>query len=264
MIINFFRILPGGNDTIIVTSPVSALERSSIASLIIKKLVGVEQVGYLSYPQDSCTDARLDMMGGELCINGIRCVARILALKSSKAKFLIESSGSNQIFRCDVYLQNNKFFVKVSLNIFPLIQRLERDIFLVRLDNMSLLFCKYDSTNIKDSALEIFGKLKKRYQGKFKGLPAYGIVPFQGFNNRYRIFPVIYVEKTDTTILETGCGSASMALALALREEDNAEKFFITQPSNSTYELDVIERKLGIEVTLSSFVDIIDSATISI
>jgi diaminopimelate epimerase len=48
MIINFFRILPGGNDTVIVTSPVSALEKSSIASFIMKKFVAVEQVGYLS------------------------------------------------------------------------------------------------------------------------------------------------------------------------------------------------------------------------
>jgi histidine racemase len=177
---------------------------------------------------------------------------------------LIESSGSDQIFRCDVYLKNNKFFVKVSVNICPIIQKLERDIFLVRLDDMSLLLCKYDFTNIKDSALEIFGKLKKRYQEKLKGLPAYGIVPFQGFNNRYRIFPVIYVRETDTIVLETGCGSASMALALLLRTIDNPEQFFITQPSDSTYEIDILERKKDIKITLSSLVDIIDSGTVDI
>lgn len=255
MPITFTKLSPGGNDTIIVTSPVPASKRASLARVLMSDDVGAEQVGYLSYPVTKGIDARLDMMGGELCINGIRCVARLLASESSKKRFCIASSGTDRVFECRTRFIQGRCFVSISLCIKPVVKKLEDDVFLVHLDGMSLILWECDEREIKKGILPIFTKLRERYAAELKDIPAFGVVPFLRTKNAYSIFPVIYVRDTDSTTIETGCGSASMALAIALRSENSLKKFRVLQPSGSFYELVISGSATDITIELGSFVD---------
>jgi len=254
MTINFIKLSPGGNDTIIVESAVPVSERASIARRLMSNYIGADQVGYVSYPGEG-VDARLDMMGGELCINGIRCVAQILASRSQKKQFLIASSGTDRIFECRTRFDKDRCFVAIMLTMKPAVTTLERNVFLVQLDGISMLLCECYAGEIAGGPLSMFTKFRERYQKELDGIPAFGVVPFLRLDKAYSIFPVIYVRDTDSTTIETGCGSASIALAMALRSKDKSERFLVNQPSGSCYELDIAENKDGITTILGSFVD---------
>jgi len=59
MIINFTKLSPGGNDTIIVQTPVASDKRALTACELMNRLGG-EQVGYLALNPQEGVDARLD------------------------------------------------------------------------------------------------------------------------------------------------------------------------------------------------------------
>ena len=96
MIVDFTKLSPGGNDTIIVQSPVPAAKRATLArTLMSNQYVGGEQVGYLTPAPASGIDARLDMMGGELCVNGLRSAATVVASQTAKTNLRLSSSGNS-------------------------------------------------------------------------------------------------------------------------------------------------------------------------
>ena len=254
MTINFMKLSPGGNETIIVESAVPASERASTARRLMSNIIGADQVGYMSYPKVAGIDARLDMMGGELCINGIRCVAQILASRNQKTQFFITSSGTDRIFECRTRFEKDRCFVSMTLTMKLAVTTLERNVYLIHLDGISMLLCECYAGEIVGGPVPMFTKFRERYQKEFDGIPAFGVVPFLRLEKAYSIFPVIYVRDTDSTTVETGCGSASIALAIAIRGK-NPEEFLVNQPSGSCYELEISNSTEGISVVLGSFVD---------
>lgn len=76
--LSFWKISPGGNTTILITSPslpVSA--RPGIAARLMSSLhLHAEQVGFVDL---GATIPRIDMMGGEFCGNACRSLAAMLA-----------------------------------------------------------------------------------------------------------------------------------------------------------------------------------------
>jgi len=227
----------------------------------MKEFVAVEQVGFLSYPQDSSIDARLDMMGGEFCVNGLRCAATMIASEKRLKNIRLGSSGTDQVFNCQVVMKNGRFNTSIALTILPKVRLFALNNFFIELNGISHLLCEFSERDCIDS-LSIFDEYRKKFSRELSSLPAFGIVPFQRSSNGFAIFPTIYVRDTDTTIQETACGSASMSLAILKMAE--ASMFSITQPSDSTYEIEILKRKNDFKITLSSFVDIIDSGTVDI
>lgn len=64
MILNYFRINPGGNITAIVKGEFSYEDRIKISKSILKVDSMVEQVGFWMTPLRANARARLEMMGG--------------------------------------------------------------------------------------------------------------------------------------------------------------------------------------------------------
>lgn len=255
MIIDFTKLSPGGNDTIIVQSPVPAAERAGIArTLMSSPYVGGEQVGYLTLAPVSGIDARLDMMGGELCVNGLRSAATVVASQTAKTNLRLASSGTDEVFEFVSVPQKGAYYTSITLNLNPRIKLLTEGTLLVHLDGISHLLCEFAPEATVES-LNVFAELRQRYDSELAMLPAFGIIPFQRRKDGYEIFPVVYVRETDTVIPETGCGSGSVALALSMTEGNGSCSVF--QPSGCPYQVDVTREAKRTLVTLGSDVDVL-------
>jgi len=250
MTINFTKLSPGGNDTIIVQSPVPADERATLArTLMSSPYVGGEQVGYLTLAPISGIDARLDMMGGELCVNGLRSAATVVASQTAKTNLRLASSGTDEIFEFSSVPQKGAYYTSITLNLNPRSKPLGEGTLLVHLDGISHLLCEF-APEATVEPLNVFTELRERYDSELALLPAFGIIPFQRRKDGYEIFPVVYVRETDTVIPETGCGSGSVALALSMTDGDGLCSVF--QPSGCPYKVEVTRGTKQTRVALGS------------
>ncbi len=259
MNLNFTKLSPGGNDTIIVQSDVLPTERASIArKLMSTSFTGGEQVGYLSIEPRSGIDGRLDMMGGEFCVNALRSAATVLSSDSGKTNVRLASSGTDEVFEFVCVPQKGAYYTSITLNLNPRIKSLAQGTLLVHLDGISHLLCEF-APEATVEPLNVFAELRQRYDIELRMLPAFGIIPYQTTKEGYSIYPVVYVRETNTTIPESGCGSGSIALALALDKFGQA--LSVIQPSGSKYIVDVTRTTESVKVTLSSEVSVLLTGT---
>ncbi|MCB9808429.1 hypothetical protein H6770_04205 [Candidatus Peribacteria bacterium] len=259
MIVNFIKLSPGGNTTAIVRSVVPKESRAYVANLLMSAdYVCAEQVGFLDRPISEQANVRLEMMGGELCINAIRSVSAFLLKESEEnAEVLVESSGASQILKCsNNFLENGTIYTSVEWEVTPCIERLDDTTVLVELPGITHILCKKQTFPSKQDAAKIFEVLQEKYSSRLRSQPAYGIIPYSSSGESLRIRPIVYVRETESTVFETGCGSGSIALALSEAREGRTN-FRIIQPSGSTYEIVITPNISSSRVVLGSIVDVL-------
>lgn len=240
MRIAFSKISPGGNETVIVRTSVPTASRASLSkTLMSSRYVGGEQVGYLSIPRAADIDARIDMMGGELCINALRSVATILAEERGKTCISLASSGTDKVFECRSNERNGTSYTSITFHVIPRIRIFCGRTSLIGLTGISHLLYECESRVEIDNPLRLFRKLQKQYANELSALPAFGIIPFRRRQSGYDIFPVVYVRGTNTIVAESACGSASVALALSKTGKDCEKSFRIRQPSGCVYDVQI-------------------------
>lgn len=105
-----YKILnPGGNKTALVKGTnFTDKQKCLINRLIMEKYLDVEQVGFLSDKTN-----RLEMAGGEFCMNATRCAVYEYS-KENKEKIKISVSGTNKDLIGRV-LSNNKVEIKLDI-----------------------------------------------------------------------------------------------------------------------------------------------------
>lgn len=216
--------------------------------------VGGEQVGYLTLAPASGIDARLDMMGGELCVNGLRSAATVVASQTTKTNLRLASSGTDEVFEFVSVPKKGTYYTSITLNLAPRIKALAERTLIVHLDGISHLLCEF-APDATVEPLKVFTELRRRYDNELTMLSAFGIIPFQRRKDGYEIFPVVYVRETDTVIPETGCGSGSIALALSMTDGDGSCNVF--QPSGCPYQIDISRKSNRTMVALGSGVDVL-------
>ena len=73
MDLSFQAADPAGNITLLVTTPVPPQDYPAVAARLLSiRELDAEQVGFLVPPQGEGA-LRLEMMGGEFCVNALRC-----------------------------------------------------------------------------------------------------------------------------------------------------------------------------------------------
>lgn len=259
MIINFIKLSPGGNTTAIILSEVAPQARPYVANLLMSAdYLAVEQVGFLEPPTKPEANARIDMMGGELCINAIRSVsAFLLKLSDENTDVLIESTGTAELLRCsNAFLDNGKIFTSIQWEVMPKVERLDDTAILVELPGITHILCKKEELPSKDETGKLFSAIQEKYSDRLMSQPAYGIIPYAAAGEAYRIRPVVFVRKTESTVFETGCGSGSIALALSKKNTER-NLFRVIQPSGAVYEVSLSPKLAFQQVLLGSPVDII-------
>lgn len=179
-------LIANGNSTLLVWG-CSSTEKN----IVIKRYLGkIEQIGFVE------TKNRLpflNMMGGELCINGTIALASVCEEKGK----LYTSGLRNSIFYKNV---GRKTSINLNINY----KKLNNT---VLLEGIGYIYLK---NKIKDPK-KLLAQLCFQYN-----FPAFGILYFQ--NNK--IEPVVYVKQTNSLLEETACGSGSIAFSILTKKQN--------------------------------------------
>ena len=188
-------LIANGNETALVYD-CPKKERKKIA---VKLLNEVEQVGFVS---TKATLPKLEMMGGELCLNATLAFASTL----NKSGKLATSGLKNPI----PYSNNKTTSIKI-----PFKSKQENNV--VLLEGIGfILYSKKDKTKITKNEL---AKLCEKYN-----LPAFGGIIYK----RNKIIPYVYVAGVNSFVKETACGSGSVAFSIFSGKEK------VVQPTGKT------------------------------
>lgn len=258
MTIDFVKASPGGNTTILVESSVEKQKRAQVANwLMSPEVLCAEQVGYLVNPPTGA-DARLEMMGGELCINALRSVSALLFQRdATKKKCVLSSSGADNLISCiNTTDAMGGIYSSLQLDMKMNIEHLKEGCDLVHLGGISHIVCRQERRPSHDEVSHLFTSLSSEFERKLVDLAAYGVIPFIVQSDLIESFPVVYVRATNSTVFETGCGSGSIAIALSQKKKD-IEKFSILQPSGVPYDVSISPFDDGVSIELGSAVNIV-------
>lgn len=171
-------LIAGGNSTLLVWG-CSPDKKSIVIEQWLRK---VEQIGFVEIKNDL---PFLNMMGGELCINGTIALAKIL-----KGEGVLYTSGYSQ----RVLYKNCKKTTSIKLTI-----QYKKKGNTVVLPGIGYICVKEKEVITK----KFLSTLCNKYQ-----LPAFGALIYK--NNI--LFPYVYVQQTDSLVPETACGSGSIVL----------------------------------------------------
>lgn len=229
MRVSFAKLSPTGNITILLRGDFPPSERAAMSMKVIDvHHLHAEQAGAIRYEPVP----RLDMMGGEFCLNGTRAFAALLAfegkLEERDGEFYgaVESSGADGPLSVRVRLINESTAhaaVRMLMTEPPIPEELEPGVWLVRLPGIWHLLLDtalhpiplgtgrhlvpMDAELIDESA---------RWRQKY-GLEtqeAAGVTRFRQEGRRLSIVPVVWVALTNSACVETACGSGSLAAVL--------------------------------------------------
>ncbi len=173
-------LIAGGNSTLLVWEC-----PKSKRSIVIEKYLGeVEQVGFI---KKSDGISSLEMMGGELCINGTIALASQLGIRGK-----LKTSGLNS----DVNFKNKK-----GISYLELLLPFKRDANVICFPGIGFI---NSNTRVYQSKKRL-AQLAKKYS-----LPAFGSISYQND----KLVPYVYVKNTNSLFEETACGSGSIVCSI--------------------------------------------------
>lgn len=218
MRIPFAKLSPAGNMTILLRGEFSPALRAALCVEVIKTgQLAAEQAGAI------VTDPtpRLDMMGGEFCLNATRCFAALLAFEGKLEGLApnfhgtLQTSGIEAPVSVWVRVQNEALChaaVRLRMPAWPEPKELEPGAWLVRLPGIQHLLLDEAVHPLQDSSATDSAYWRKRHT--LETTPAVGVIRFRLHKGRVHIVPVVWVAVTGAACVETACGSGSLAAAL--------------------------------------------------
>ena len=183
-------LIAGGNATALVRDCPASL-RASLASNLLRD---VEQVGFVD---DQVLPPHLEMMGGEFCINATLAFASTLGPTG-----VVAVSGLNRPAGFVNTLQTTRVTISLRWSMTGNIVLLEGIGFVLRSQSDGHPpNSATDNAQIKHELTALCTRFN---------LPAFGAIHFSGD----AILPYVYVAAVDSYVLETACGSGSVAFSL--------------------------------------------------
>ena len=222
MKLEFIKLSPTENMTIIVKTPVPRRDHSRVAALLMDEAcVGAEQAGFVESPSLAGVNARLQMMGGEFCGNATMCMAACTAreegIQPGETRDVpVEISGAAGLLTCRVTCGEEDFSCKT---IMPLPESIEQcpGYSLVRLPGITHAILRCDNpATMRAGAEEMLREIAALLDDEAVGLMLYS-------PSRCELLPLVYVKATDTMIWERGCGSGSAAVGALRAWEKQAD-----------------------------------------
>ncbi|MBR5329488.1 MAG: hypothetical protein IKV45_04700 [Firmicutes bacterium] len=219
MKLNYCIADPAGNVTVIVTSPVKNDEYANISRMLMDKIDGAEQIGFLATPFMG-GDIRLEMMGGEFCGNALRCAGLYFAKHRdgfTNGIVKVELSGCDHVLDVFVDLDEDNAEAAMPLPVDSDIAMLwkTRIADAVIFDGIVHCVSYQDHSDIKPAWLkESLRSLAIQYRTSAVGL-------IQVDKEKMEVTPIVYVVSTDTMVYEGSCASGSEAVAVCLVEDES-------------------------------------------
>ena len=237
MTIDYIRLSPTGNITVLVKTPVPRQRHGEIAArLLAPDCVGGEQAGFIEPPTDPRAAARLQMMGGEFCGNAAMSLAAVLARKRGLAEgealdLVLEVSGADAPVPCRIRREGDGWAGRVQMPL-PLETGVIRlasdggdfDAPLIRLPGIAHVILSV--TWGLDEA-----QLRRRLPewNRALGTDAQGALTWD--ETASSIDPLVYVPSAGTLVREHGCGTGTAAIGCMLAvAEGEAVSVPVRQP----------------------------------
>jgi histidine racemase len=222
--INIAIINPGGNTTALLLDPAEGFgDKKLIQNQIIKLNSEVEQCGVLTTKEGSY---ELQMFGGELCLNALRCAFYYLLVELKLKKVLIHCCGREY---CGNWF-NNSLGISFDLPIVKdTIKEVDKKYIIDLIDIVHIVSFELPNTKLD------FESTCKTLISKFKldNRSAVGCSFYiEGQPARFGV----WVKSIDSFFDETACGSGSISIALAVFHRSDETNLKITQPSGSEFQ----------------------------
>ena len=241
----FWKVIPSGNPTILLRAEdVPAPRRAFVANAVMDaQHIGGEQVGYVRLGGTP----RLDMMGGEFCLNATRAFASVLdslgllEREGDTSHGLVEVSGVDEKVAVRVRHGEGLPIAEACLHFdaLPVPEVLDGNTCIVRVPGITHIvqrgtvpapaclesFCTEQRRSLSLGEEEAVGHLW--LEDKQEGGTADGETKTLG------LAPVVWVRATATLCYESACGSGTLACALAEHARSGSTCFNIVQPSGT-------------------------------
>lgn len=245
--LNYKILNPGGNKTaIVIGNKYSNEDKKKINDKILKENPDVEQVGFISKKEN-----KLEMAGGEFCMNATRC-AIWEYLKGNLGEIELNVSGCKEKISGGI-TKEKEVYVNMQINkkMSDIIEKNSKLNF-VKLDG--ILLAIIDEENSKEY-IEELKKDEEKAKSKLKEImqtfetyeKALGIILLEKEKSKTKINPIIWVKTIDTLYYETACGSGSLATAIYKNYIEGIENLEIMQPSGYSININLNKKQEYIE-----------------
>ncbi len=236
-----YKILnPGGNKTALINgNEYTKNQKKLINKMIMDKYSQVEQVGFLSNKIN-----RLEMAGGEFCMNATRCAIYEYS-KENKEKVGLSVSGTNKKLVGRI-LNDNKVEVKLDIgkNIDDLIE-IKNDFTCIKIDGILIAVLDEEKSKkyiqkLRENEEKTKNELKELMITKLKCKEkAIGIMLLEKEIGKIKINPIVWVKEIDTVFYETACGSGSLGTAIYNYLKNKDKKIELVQPSGYSINIEL-------------------------
>ena len=255
----FWKVTPSGNPTILLKAEdVPPARRAEVANAVMSpQHIGGEQVGYIRLKGTP----RLDMMGGEFCLNATRAFASVLDSLGILERVGDVSSGFVEVSGVDekvavrvTHSENALPFAEACLHFeeLPKPELLPGGLRLMRVPGIAHIvqsgtvpssselapFCKEQRRALSLEREEAVGHL-------WLDVPDGAALEDEA---SLGLSPVVWVRDTATLCFESACGSGTLACALAEYARTGANTFSITQPSGMALSVRIEKQESGFDV----------------
>ncbi len=266
MNIDYVKLSPTGNITLLVRTPVPREQQGQVAKLLLDA-VGGEQVGYIETPADPAAAARLQMMGGEFCGNASMALGMLIARDAGLAEgevrsLRLEVSGCDGLVRCTVSRHEDAWEGTVAMPLPTAIEQIDLPAGdteirapLVRMPGIAHLVIPA-GIGLDEAALR---RLLPEWN-QIIGADALGALLWNAPSSF--INPVVYVPSAGTLVREHGCGSGTAAVGCWLAAASGRTyEAFIRQPGGEILVRAFIRYGAIASVNISGTVTVVDEGS---
>lgn len=253
MEINFIKMNPTQNMTILVESDIKAEDRLEIGSKLMRHdSVAAEQIGFITQPNRPEAWSRLDMLAGEFCGNASMSLAVFLAIEkgiTTEQTIPLEVSGMDGIVECLVQPKGKEFYCTVKMPTPKIIQQqtlaLDGETYQLWVADMNGITHIMVPAHLVKGDAKAFGENAIKTWQKDLNVEALGVLLYD--SEQSQMTPLVYIEPADSLVWENGCGSGSAAVGCCFAT-DKADNLTlpIQQPGgtivvNAIYQNDAIQ-----------------------
>ncbi len=233
MWVPFWKLSPGGNPTVLLDArgvEIAAAARADAAEQVMREpLVGAEQVGFLV--PAATADGRMEMAGGELCINATRCAAAIFSRELGRDTVRFATSGSDALVDAEVRGEHVALRLAIPLSLAQLGGNLWR----VALPGITHFVREGDPSDDREVAWAALQAIISALDEADRPDGAVGLMTVSSAVS-LTLAPLVHVPAARTLVMETACGSGSVAVAAVFGVGGVTH---VKQPSGSTLSISV-------------------------
>lgn len=216
---NIYLINAAGANTSaieIIKKPLNKNDYVNRGKKILDNYKKVDQVGFLDI-----TKNKLEMSGGEFCVNAARSAAVVLFEIKNINKFEFIMSGFKNKIQANVEKNSNKTY-EVTCK-FPNLKIKSKNVSVmnkkaVLVDLGGIVHIIIDSDFPKNNYKTIHQKIMRELN--IYSRKAVGVCWINSINKKTIINPVVWVRDVDSLFYEKSCGSASIATAKVVNKKN--------------------------------------------